>query len=224
MKPIETTYNGYRFRSRLEARWAVFFDMLGWKYLYEPEGFDLNGVWYLPDFYLPEEDTWFEVKLSKKLTEAEREKITRFIETGSHYMLLIGDPSEDMTVIVDGGDHIHEVIIFDCACCGGLAVCDKPVSEKTKSVIFSRKWRRAILAARSARFEHGESGAPIKASKVNLDWSEYHGYYISEAGTVMAEGFDSWMAIPEGSSASIGSYSTVEEAEEALERYQRVGI
>ena len=28
IKPIETKYNGYRFRSRLEARWAVFFDMI----------------------------------------------------------------------------------------------------------------------------------------------------------------------------------------------------
>lgn len=25
IKPIETIYNGYHFRSRLEARWAVFF-------------------------------------------------------------------------------------------------------------------------------------------------------------------------------------------------------
>lgn len=29
IKPIETKYKGYRFRSRLEARWAVFFDALG---------------------------------------------------------------------------------------------------------------------------------------------------------------------------------------------------
>ena len=34
-KPIETTYNGVRLRSRLEARWAVFFDALGVKWLYE---------------------------------------------------------------------------------------------------------------------------------------------------------------------------------------------
>lgn len=39
MKPIETRYAGCRFRSRLEARWAVFFDTLGVKWLYEPEGF-----------------------------------------------------------------------------------------------------------------------------------------------------------------------------------------
>ena len=32
MKAIETEYNGYRFRSRLEARWAVFFDALGIEY------------------------------------------------------------------------------------------------------------------------------------------------------------------------------------------------
>lgn len=41
MKPKDTPYKGYWFRSRLEARWAVFFDTLGLKWLYEPEGFDL---------------------------------------------------------------------------------------------------------------------------------------------------------------------------------------
>lgn len=53
IKPIETIYNGYRFRSRLEARWAVFFDAIGQEYEYEPEGFELSdGTMYLPDFYL----------------------------------------------------------------------------------------------------------------------------------------------------------------------------
>jgi len=63
-KPIETRYKGYRFRSRLEARWAVFFDALQIPYRYEPEGFDLNGLRYLPDFYLPAEQlgSWIEVK------------------------------------------------------------------------------------------------------------------------------------------------------------------
>lgn len=51
IKPIETYYNGYRFRSRLEARWAVFLDALGVEYEYEPEGFELpSGKRYLPDF------------------------------------------------------------------------------------------------------------------------------------------------------------------------------
>lgn len=62
LKPIETKYNGYRFRSRLEARWAVFFDTLDVPYRYEPEGFDLDGTWYLPDFWLPTWECWVEIK------------------------------------------------------------------------------------------------------------------------------------------------------------------
>jgi hypothetical protein len=65
MKAIETRYNGHRFRSRLEARWAVFFDELGIEWEYEPEGFELqDGTRYLPDFYLPkfEGGCWVEIK------------------------------------------------------------------------------------------------------------------------------------------------------------------
>lgn len=63
IKAIETRYNGYLFRSRLEARWAVFFDYAGIKYEYEPEGYELeDGTRYLPDFYLPELDMHVEVK------------------------------------------------------------------------------------------------------------------------------------------------------------------
>lgn len=63
IKAIETEYNGYRFRSRLEARWAVFFDSLDIDYEYEPEGFVLeDGSKYLPDFYLPTHELYVEVK------------------------------------------------------------------------------------------------------------------------------------------------------------------
>lgn len=46
LRPIETLYRGYRFRSRLEARWAAFFRLMGWQAHYEP--FDLDG--WIPDF------------------------------------------------------------------------------------------------------------------------------------------------------------------------------
>ncbi len=62
IEAIETKYNGYGFRSRLEARWAVFFDSLGIEYCYEHEGFNVNGTWYLPDFWLPQFNCWAEVK------------------------------------------------------------------------------------------------------------------------------------------------------------------
>lgn len=45
---IATIYRGTRYRSRLEARWAAFFDLIGWEAHYEP--FDLNG--WIHDFVL----------------------------------------------------------------------------------------------------------------------------------------------------------------------------
>lgn len=52
IQAIETLYAGYRFRSRLEARWAVFFDRLNVPYEYEPQGFAVDDVQYLPDFLI----------------------------------------------------------------------------------------------------------------------------------------------------------------------------
>ncbi len=53
IQPIETKYKGYNFRSRLEARWAVYFDTIKLKWEYEKEGYQLsNGIRYLPDFYI----------------------------------------------------------------------------------------------------------------------------------------------------------------------------
>jgi hypothetical protein len=62
IKPIETRYAGCRFRSRLEARWAVFFDALGIQWEYEPQGYEGVAGRYLPDFRLPDQDLWVEVK------------------------------------------------------------------------------------------------------------------------------------------------------------------
>lgn len=62
IRPIETRYKGYRFRSRLEARWAVFFDAIGLEYEYEAQGFELKSGRYLPDFYIPILKKFVEVK------------------------------------------------------------------------------------------------------------------------------------------------------------------
>lgn len=48
VRSIPTTYRSTRFRSRLEARWACFFDLIGWRWTYEP--FDAGG--YIPDFLI----------------------------------------------------------------------------------------------------------------------------------------------------------------------------
>lgn len=74
IKAIQTRYAGHHFRSRLEARWAVFFDSCTEKWEYEKEGYDLSGGeeyigdgenklgWYLPDFWLPDCEMWVEIK------------------------------------------------------------------------------------------------------------------------------------------------------------------
>lgn len=60
IRAIPTRYNGVNFRSRLEARWAAFFDLVGWRWEYEP--IDLKG--WAPDFIikLPIADVYAEVK------------------------------------------------------------------------------------------------------------------------------------------------------------------
>ena len=85
---IETEFAGYRFRSRLEARWAVFFTKFGIEYQYEPEGFQVEVspdeyVRYLPDFYLPEYDIYAEVKGSDEALKRDGSKIGRCIDYNS---------------------------------------------------------------------------------------------------------------------------------------------
>jgi hypothetical protein len=92
IKAIETVYNNYRFRSRLEAKWGVFFDALSIEYRYEPEGFELgDGIRYLPDFYLTQLKYWIEVKPDIPTTE-EREKAIRLsVTTQKPVIILSGD-------------------------------------------------------------------------------------------------------------------------------------
>ncbi len=89
IKAIETVYNGYKFRSRLEARWAVFFDALGIEYQYEVEGFDLDGTWYLPDFWLPEQKWWIEIK--PKVGNVDHGKLIRLSNQPAMVILLQGN-------------------------------------------------------------------------------------------------------------------------------------
>lgn len=104
IKAIETEYNGYKFRSRLEARWAVFFDAAGIKYEYEPEGFELSCGRYLPDFYLPDFKIYVEIKPFDKSVVShvgdgnkwEQKCDTFRNETGKAILLCYDNPSKDL--------------------------------------------------------------------------------------------------------------------------------
>jgi hypothetical protein len=82
-KAIQTEWKGYKFRSRLEARWAVYFEAVGLEWEYEPEGFVLkDGSWYLPDFYLPTIEAWVEIKPKNGSRADVFEKLKLMMESG----------------------------------------------------------------------------------------------------------------------------------------------
>lgn len=100
IKAKETRYKGYHFRSRLEARWAVFFDALGLEYQYEPQGFDLSDKGlgsYLPDFYLPDSRCWIEVKPTEPSGDETFLKLMAVAEcTGEKAYLVAGEPMKSI--------------------------------------------------------------------------------------------------------------------------------
>ena len=112
IKTIPTTYNNIKFRSRLEARWAVFFDQLGIKYLYEFEGFELeNREWYLPDFYLPEYGIYCEVKPSIIEVDENINTFNEFAKGRYWLLLLVGTPNVNTTYLF-GDKEITVVVPF----------------------------------------------------------------------------------------------------------------
>jgi hypothetical protein len=67
VRALATRHRGVLMRSRLEAHWATVLDTAGIAWSYEPELIRLPGrgrrwTGYVPDFWLPELQTWLEVK------------------------------------------------------------------------------------------------------------------------------------------------------------------
>ncbi len=173
---IETQYKGYRFRSRLEARWAVFFDALNIKWQYEQEGYNLNGIMYLPDFYLNDAMCYAEVK-PYGLSDDEIVKINSLaLESGKKVILLVGVPDDtkylvaephDTAEIFGSQDELIRIISDPCnyiILSSNKRRClfySENGADSRKDVSGSRTphndFKRAVISSRSARFEHGES-------------------------------------------------------------------
>ena len=100
MKPIETYWKGRMFRSRLEARWAVFFETTWIQWDYEPEGYMLRSGPYLPDFFLrldtsPHEGAgyWVEVKPAGLPSERVMTRMRDLcVDTGHNGFVVAGNP------------------------------------------------------------------------------------------------------------------------------------
>jgi hypothetical protein len=182
-RAITTRYKGYNFRSRLEARWAVFFDHLGIRWDYEPEGFELgNGLRYLPDFWLPDWDMWVEVKPGEA-DDTALEKASRLVSYGEKPVYITyGLPDRAGTLVYPDNNYwpvqLPAFAYFDSSSRIVLSFpewIDDHLEHRCKKISMhqlpfdSRSANRtakmqgaagaALEAARGARFEFGQEGA-----------------------------------------------------------------
>lgn len=157
IKAIETHYKGYRFRSRLEARWAVFFDALEIQWDYEAEGYDLGSIGlYLPDFWMSKIEMWTEIKRAAPTRDEILKAEYLAIDTQYAAMILCGTPMDEAVMIFDpkrrnwfNSDFMKDICIW-CHL-AGLGEAHDALPG------FCGLIRHAYNAARSARFEHGET-------------------------------------------------------------------
>jgi hypothetical protein len=113
---IETLYREIKFRSRLEARWAVFWDHFSAEWEYEPERIRARDVWYAPDFLvlniklvvpglegaptgIDARPLVVEIKplAERAMTESEGQKIRDYLYSSEHGLLLIQGSPWDCT-------------------------------------------------------------------------------------------------------------------------------
>ena len=77
MSVRQVEYNGYVFRSQIEAKWAMVFDKLDIEYLYENETYQLSHqnrrFGYLIDFVLPQLKRFIEIKNMGSIPPTENE-------------------------------------------------------------------------------------------------------------------------------------------------------
>jgi hypothetical protein len=173
---LPTTYNHYHFRSRTEARWGVFFDMLNIPFRYEYEGFDLpDRTWYLPDFWLPVHQCWFEVKGNMPSNDERRKAQQLAVGTGYPVALFAGDvwhttpgylflPQQPEQVLFPcfwaACNRCYSIgIVLDQTHGSGVGMCQcwregSSQPGQGRQTGGSRGIAAAFQAARQARFEH----------------------------------------------------------------------
>lgn len=99
-KAQDTEYGGILYRSRLEARWAQFFDSAEVRHKYELTKIDLGIDKYTPDFWLPDFSLWVEIKPFRQYRP--HSKCYRLaIETRHPVLLIQGNPEQHVIDMFD---------------------------------------------------------------------------------------------------------------------------
>lgn len=179
MKAIETIYRGSRFRSRLEARWAVAFDCLGMSWDYEPQGYVVSGKPYLPDFWLPQLSCFVEIKPT--LPTSHFMGISILNQMDYPVLLVCGTPSREGCIAFCGdigensaGVGEHNAYIGFCSICHSAYLLVEGEDDREfmtnedlqdtwhyackcgRRVENKRHLNKAFSYAAMCRFEHGE--------------------------------------------------------------------
>ena len=148
----KTKYRGLVFRSKLEAKWAVFFDALSIPWKYEPEWFRLpDGRRYLPDFHilapfdegLPE-PFYVEVKSLSDFST----KINCLPELGHDVLTLIGPPMLRPFSCFRDSVHGYAHMLV-----GGLFSTRPDVDNSTQRIL-RRELKPALDAVKAFRFDN----------------------------------------------------------------------
>jgi hypothetical protein len=174
LRPIETHYKGYRFRSRLEARWAVFFDAAGIEYQYEHEGFIIGGRRYLPDFWLPQLKTFVEIKPTEEAAEQVKPLLHALTASrGDRGILIVGPPNLFEPPHITGVDRHrwwNPAEWLQCPFCDCVSVAIPHAPRCTSCPPVGRvliwpgmpspRVDYAMEAGQQARFEYGEDPTP----------------------------------------------------------------
>jgi len=175
---IETTYNGIVFRSRMEARWAMFMDALGIAYEYEPDAFRIGGISYLPDFFIPHMDSFLEIK-NPVMAESGRAKAEALAMASKKKVFLIC--SAPKVPDHDGkGAEVFERIENECGWDHPYLWCECPGCLRCELQFDGRADR---IACRCQKSKHGDKGynfasprlihAHQKASGFRFDGSDF---------------------------------------------------
>lgn len=139
-KAIPEKWKGVQYRSRLEVKWKIVFDCLGLDTEYEQVGYNLNGLWYVPDWRI---NDWFCAAETKgggfdDKPEEEYLKVVRLVRaTETMCLLLTKNP--------DPNSQVYDALVYDRAADDVAIISYKlPVKES--------EYKRAALAALNTKF------------------------------------------------------------------------
>lgn len=154
IKAIPTDYRGEKFRSRLEADWAATLDRFHIAWEYEPSAVSFDGIKYLPDFHLPHQHVWCEVKGPgddnvEKALEFQQALLKAFADRNDfeQHLVIVLRPSRGGMCVWEGTTYSQDIVMILCSNCDRYSFID-----------FSAAWRCRFCTMDGRKIWSGPGG------------------------------------------------------------------